>query len=147
MTCFIEFIIGDVSWLFDSNFCNFTSYHLGFNVSVGFTQVSLGKWVVWTVCPDRFCGKNGPAPPGSVCVTVTGHNSGSAIQPLQIPTQYLTPANPTGKNQLCLVLRGPQAGGVVHIKKCSRCSKEVVTQNDLTIPFSDICVTFEYNCL
>ncbi|KAI6125360.1 hypothetical protein EDD16DRAFT_1703204 [Pisolithus croceorrhizus] len=105
---------GEVPWLFQSEFCDFKSFHLGFNVSVGFTQVSLGKRVVRTVCPDRFVGQNGPAPSGSVCVTVTGHNAGSAIQHLTIPARYLTPANPTGKNQLCLVLKGSQAGRFSH---------------------------------
>ncbi|KAI5999998.1 hypothetical protein EDD15DRAFT_2193486 [Pisolithus albus] len=136
---------GDVPWLFQPDFCDFKSFHLGFNVSVGFTQVSLGKRVVRTVCPDRFMGQNGPALPGSVCVTVTGHNSGSAIQHLTIPARYLTPANPTGKNQLCLVLKGPQAGQVVHIKKCQRNSKSVVTEHGVTLNFSDVCVAFEYN--
>ena len=37
--------------------------------------MSLGNRVIQTVCPDRFCGKDGRVPPGSVCVTVTGHNS------------------------------------------------------------------------
>ncbi|KAI6100506.1 hypothetical protein F5141DRAFT_1066109 [Pisolithus sp. B1] len=37
---------GKVPWLFESKFCNFKSFHLGFNISVGFTQVSLGKCVV-----------------------------------------------------------------------------------------------------
>ncbi|KAI6103218.1 hypothetical protein EDD16DRAFT_1525216 [Pisolithus croceorrhizus] len=120
---------GDVPWLFEPNFCDFKSFHLGFNVSIGFTQVSLGKCVVWTVCPNRFTGQNGSAPLGSICVTVTGHNAGSAIQHLTIPARYLKPANPTGKNQLCLILKGPQAGQVVHVKKCQRASKLVVTED------------------
>ncbi|KAI5990722.1 hypothetical protein EDC04DRAFT_2614098 [Pisolithus marmoratus] len=53
----------------------------GFNISISFTQVSLGKHIVQT------------------------H--------LTIPAQYLMPANPTGKNQLCLVLKGSQAGRVL----------------------------------
>ncbi|KAI5994381.1 hypothetical protein EDD15DRAFT_2366460 [Pisolithus albus] len=136
---------GDVPWLFESDFCDFKSYHLGFNVSVSFTQVSLGKRVVRMVCPDRFSGQNGVAPPGSVCVTVTGHNAGSAMRRLTIPARYLTPANPTAKNQLCLVLKGPQAGSIVRIKKCQRNSKSVVVEDDATISFSDICVAFEYS--
>ncbi|KAI6101989.1 hypothetical protein EDD16DRAFT_1525768, partial [Pisolithus croceorrhizus] len=111
---------GDVPWLFEPDFCDFKSFHLGFNISVGFTQVSLGKRVVRT---------NGSVPPGSICVTVTGHNAGSAIQHLTIPAWYLMPANPTGKNQLCLILKGPQAGQVVCIKKCQRASKLVVTED------------------
>ncbi|KAI6120120.1 hypothetical protein EDD16DRAFT_1519071 [Pisolithus croceorrhizus] len=120
---------GDVPWLFEPDFCDFKSFHLGFNVSVGFTQVSLGKCVVRMVCPNRFTGQNGSVPPGSICVTVTGHNAGLAIQHLTIPARYLKPANPTGKNQLCLILKGPQAGQVVHIKKCQRASKSVVTED------------------
>ncbi|KAI6126952.1 hypothetical protein F5141DRAFT_1060595 [Pisolithus sp. B1] len=42
---------GEVPWLFQSEFCDFKSFHLGFNVSVGFTQVSLGKRVVRTARP------------------------------------------------------------------------------------------------
>ncbi|KAI6163467.1 hypothetical protein EDD17DRAFT_1756049 [Pisolithus thermaeus] len=128
---------GDVPWLFEPDFCDFKSFHLGFNVSVGFTQVSLGKCVVRMVCPNRFTGQNGSVPPGSICVTVTGHNAGLAIQHLTIPARYLKPANPTGKNQLCLILKGPQAGQVVHIKKCQRASKSVVTEDGITIHFSD----------
>ncbi|KAI6095592.1 hypothetical protein F5141DRAFT_1068212 [Pisolithus sp. B1] len=120
---------GDVPWLFEPNFCDFKSFHLGFNVSIGFTQVSLGKCIVRMVCPDRFTGQNGSAPPGSICVTVTGHNAGSAIQHLTIPARYLMPANPTGKNQLCLILKGPQAGQVVRVKKCQRASKLVVMED------------------
>ncbi|KAI6168831.1 hypothetical protein EDD17DRAFT_1749162 [Pisolithus thermaeus] len=130
---------GNVPWLFEPDFCDFKSFHLGFNISIGFTQVSLGKCVVQTVCPDRFMGQNGSAPLGSICVTVTGHNAGLAIQHLTIPAQYLMPANPTGKNQLCLILKGPQAGQVVRIKKCQRASKSVVTEDGITIHFSDYC--------
>ena len=63
-----------------------------------------------TVCPDQFCGRDGPVPSGSVCVTVTGHNSGSAIQHLQIPARYLTPANPTGKKSAVLSVKGTPSG-------------------------------------
>ncbi|KAI6111141.1 hypothetical protein F5141DRAFT_1063497 [Pisolithus sp. B1] len=42
---------GEVPWLFQSEFCDFKSFHLGFNVSVGFTQVSLGKRIVRTARP------------------------------------------------------------------------------------------------
>ncbi|KAI6039486.1 hypothetical protein EDC04DRAFT_2603149 [Pisolithus marmoratus] len=108
---------GEVPWLFKSDFCDFKSFHFGFNVSVGFTQVSL----------------------------VTGHNTGLAMQHLTIPAQYLTPANPTGKNQLCLILKRPQAGRVVSIKKCQRNSKSVVTDDGTTFQSSDICVAFKYN--
>ncbi|KAI6097146.1 hypothetical protein EV401DRAFT_1895573 [Pisolithus croceorrhizus] len=42
---------GEVPWLFESEFCDFKSFHLGFNVSVGFTQVSSGKCIVQMVWP------------------------------------------------------------------------------------------------
>ncbi|KAI6100498.1 hypothetical protein F5141DRAFT_1066102 [Pisolithus sp. B1] len=42
---------GKVPWLFESEFCDFKSLHLGFNISVGFTQVSLGKCIVQTPTP------------------------------------------------------------------------------------------------
>ncbi|KAI6095458.1 hypothetical protein F5141DRAFT_1068370 [Pisolithus sp. B1] len=131
---------GDVPWLFEPDFCDFKSFHLGFNVSVGFTQVSLGKCIVRMVCPNRFTGQNGSAPPGSICITVTRHNAGLAIQHLTIPARYLKPANPTGKNQLCLILKGPRAGQVVRVKKCQRASKSVVTEDGITIHFSDVAI-------
>jgi len=137
--------IGNVPWLFQDNFCDFTSVHLGFNVSLQFTQASLGNRVVRTVCPDRFCGKDGRAPPGSVCVTVTGHNRGAGIQYLTIPGHYLTPANPSGKRQLCLVLKGAKAGNIVRIKECRRKTAQVVTEEGENFPFSDICATFEFD--
>ena len=42
---FIEVDIGNVPWLFQDDFCDFACIHLGFNVSVQFMQVSLGKRV------------------------------------------------------------------------------------------------------
>ncbi|KAI6040465.1 hypothetical protein EDC04DRAFT_2602549 [Pisolithus marmoratus] len=66
---------------------------------------------------------------------VTGHNAGLAMQHLTIPARYLMPANPTGKNQLCLILKGPQAGRVVSIKKCQWNSKLVMTDNGTTFSF------------
>ncbi|KAI5980995.1 hypothetical protein EDD15DRAFT_2380602 [Pisolithus albus] len=116
---------GEVLWLFESNFCDFKSFHLRFNVSDGFMQVSLGKHMVRTVCPDRFAGQDGPTLRGSICVTVTGHNAGSGIQHLTIPAQYLMPVNPTGKNQWCLILKGPQAGRIVQILNISKMAKDL----------------------
>jgi len=97
------------------------------------------------VCPNRFCGEDGPAPPGSVTVTVTGHNRGSGIQHLVIPSHFLTPASPAGKNHLCLVLKGAKAGRVVRIKECWKKSTQVVTEEGDVFPFSDICAAFEFN--
>ena len=142
---FTEDSVGNVPWLFQDNFCNFTSVHLGFNVSLQFTQVSLGNCVVQTVCPDRFCGKDGCTPPGSVCVTVTGHNRGAGIQHLTIPGHYLTLANPSRKQHLCLVLKGAKAGNIVWIKECRRKAAQVVTEEGQIFPFSDICAVFEFD--
>ena len=142
---FTEDSVGNVPWLFQDNFCDFTSVHLGFNVSLQFTQVSLGNRVVQTVCPDQFCSKDGYTPPGSVCVTVTGHNRGAGIQHLTIPGRYLTPANPSGKRHLCLVLKGAKAGNIVRIKECCRKATQVVTEEGQIFLFSDICAAFEFN--
>ncbi|KAL4062352.1 hypothetical protein J3A83DRAFT_4194773 [Scleroderma citrinum] len=134
----------DIPWLFQPDFCDFTKIHLGFNVSVQFTLVSLSKCIIWTAYPNQFCGEDSPAPAGSVCVTVMGHNVGSGIQHLKIPAHFLTPANPTSKNQLCVVLRGPKAGSILHIKECQKKVQKVVTSKG-NFPFSDICLTSEYN--
>ena len=140
---FIEVGIGNVTWLFQDDFCNFASVHLGFNVSIQFTQVSLGKHVICTVCPNWFCGKDGPTPPGSVAVMVTGHNKGLGIQHLMIPSCFLTPANPARKNHLCLVLKGAKAGRVMQIRECRKKTAQVVTEEGNIYPFSDICAAFE----
>ena len=58
-----------------------------------FTQVSLGKRVIWIVCANQFCGKDGLVPPGSVAIMVTGHNKGMGIQHLVIPSHFLTPCH------------------------------------------------------
>ncbi|KAI6096053.1 hypothetical protein EDD17DRAFT_1517127 [Pisolithus thermaeus] len=76
----------------------------------------------WSTTPDDIIQTQTPD-------YVTGHNTGSAIQHLTIPARYLMPANPTGKNQLCLVLKEPQAGRVIRIMKCQRNSKSVVTED------------------
>ena len=85
------------------------------------------------------------APPGSVCVTVTGHNRGVGVQHLTIPGRYLTLANPSGKRHLCLVLKGAKAGNIVWIKECRRKTTQVVTEDGETFPFSDICAAFEFD--
>ncbi|KAL4062081.1 hypothetical protein V8B97DRAFT_2026922 [Scleroderma yunnanense] len=52
---FTEVGIGDIPWLFQPDFCDFTKIHLGFNVSVQFTLVSLSKCIIWTAYPNQFC--------------------------------------------------------------------------------------------
>ena len=145
LSYFIEVGIGNVPWLFQDDFCDFASVHLGFNVSVQFTQVSLGKHVIRTVCPNQFCGKDGLVPPGSVTIMVTGHNKGSGIQHLVIPSRFLTPASPAGKNHLCLVLKGAKAGRVMQIRECRRKTTQVVMEEGNIFSFSDICAAFKFN--
>ena len=99
--------------------------------------------MVWTEYKDPFCGKDGPAPAGSVCVTVKGHNAGSGIQHLTIPANCLKPANPVGRNQPCLVVRGPKAGRILHIKQCRKKLQTVVTDEG-DFSFADICAASEY---
>ncbi|KAL4078741.1 hypothetical protein V8B97DRAFT_2021110 [Scleroderma yunnanense] len=125
--------IGNIPWLFQPGFCNFTKLCLGLTVSVRCKQVSLRKHVIWTAYPNPFCGEDDPVPPGCVCVTVTGHNAGSGIQHLNISACYLTPANPTGKNPLS-VIKGLKAGRVVYIK-----------EYEGNFPFSDICAALKHN--
>ena len=76
---------------------------------------------------------------------MTGHNRGAGIQHLTIPGCYLTPANPSGKHQLCLVLKGAKAGNIVWIKECGRKAAQVVTEEGQIFLFSDICAAFEFN--
>ena len=114
-------------------------------MSVGFQQVTLGKHIIWTAHPDPFCGEDSPVPTGSICVTFTGHNLGSGIQHLKIPACFLTPANPTSKNQLCLVFKGPKVGTIVQIKECWKKTQNVVTDEGDFL-FSDVCAALEYTC-
>ena len=114
-------------------------------VSVQFTQVWLGKHIIWTVCPNQFCGKDGLVPPGSVAIMVTGHNKGLGIQHLVIPGHFLSPASPAGKNHLCLVLKGAKARRVMWIRECWRKTTQVVMEKGNIFSFSDICAVFEFN--
>ena len=76
---------------------------------------------------------------------MTGHNKGSGIQHLMIPSNFLTPASPAGKNHLCLVLKGAKAGRVMWIRECQRKTTQVFTEEGNIFSFSDICAAFEFN--
>ncbi|KAG9308195.1 hypothetical protein JVU11DRAFT_12290 [Chiua virens] len=117
-----------IPWLFNDEFCKeFSSFHLAFNVDLHFERGSFLNRVARTTCPDRFCGPSGPAPEGSVSVTVPGHNRGSGIQHHFIPAQFLKPALPTGSgNDRCaLILVGTLAGQIHPITKYRSRKKEV----------------------
>ena len=142
--------IGEIPWLFQTNFCDFHRYHLGFTVSSEYKQysnASLHKRIVWTTCPDPFSSNAGVARPGDVCVTVTGHNRGSGIQHHIIPATHLKPANPTGKNQLCLVIKGARAGEVVVVKKCQKNTRTIVSHDEESISFDDVCLAYASSLL
>ena len=142
--------IGEIPWLFQTNFCDFHHYHLGFTVSSEYKQysnASLHKRIVRTMCPDPFSSNAGVALPGDVCVTVTGHNRGSGIQHHIISATYLKPANPTAKNQLCLVTKGACAGEVAVVKKCQKSTRTVVLHDGESISFDDVCLAYASSLL
>ena len=139
---------GEIPWLFQPNFYDCHRYHLGFTVSSEYKQynnASLHRRIVRTTSPDPFYSDEaGVAPPGHVCVTVTGHNRGSGIQHHIIPAKYLRPANPIAKNQLCLVIKGTHASEIVVVKKCQKSIRMVVSVNDeAAFSFDDVCLVYQ----
>ncbi|KAI6011223.1 hypothetical protein BKA83DRAFT_4502778 [Pisolithus microcarpus] len=136
---------GDIPWLFQPNFCNFHRLHLGFTVNdqyQPYNNASLGKRIVRTRSPDPFRNDSGAVPHGHVCVTVTGHNRGSAIQTHVVPASCLKPANPAAKNQLCVVIKGPRLGEVLNIKHCQKNARKVITEDGTVMSFEDVCLAF-----
>ncbi|KAI6008626.1 hypothetical protein EDC04DRAFT_2610872 [Pisolithus marmoratus] len=136
---------GEIPWLFQANCCNFQHYQLGFTVNDQYrpyNNASLSKRIVRTRCPDPFRSDTGVAPPGHVCVTVTGHNRGSGIQHHVIPATCLKPANPTAKNQLCMVTKGPRSGEILSIKHCQKNARKVVAQDGAVMSFDEVCLAF-----
>lgn len=93
-------------------------------------------------CLDQFLGKEGPAPPGSVCATVTALH-GPIIEHHTIPAEYLTPAAPRGKGKKCLIIKGLKAGQVHSIKECRTKKQQVVLDDRMTLPFDDVCWVVE----
>ena len=103
----------------------------------------MAKHIVRTTCPDPFSCDAGVAPLGHVCVTVTGHNRGSAIQHHIIPASYLKPAHPSAKNQLCVVVKGACSGEVVNIKQCQKNARKIIAHNGTEMSFDDVCLAFQ----
>ena len=143
--------IGEIPWLFQHNFYDSHRYQLGFTVSSEYKQynnASLHRRIVRTTSPDPFSSDEaGIAPPGHVCVTVTGHNRGSGIQHHIIPATCLKPANPTAKNQVCLVIKGASAGEIVVVKKCQKSIRTIFSVEGAAFSFDDICLVYQSGSL
>ncbi|KAL4075154.1 hypothetical protein V8B97DRAFT_1859260, partial [Scleroderma yunnanense] len=114
--------------LFDDSFSCFTEFHVCFNVGLHYNHSILVKQVVCTKCPDQFLGKDGPAPPGCVCTTVTALHT-TKIEHCTIPVEYLTPAAPKGKGEKCLILKAKKVGQIHIIKECTTKKWQVVLNN------------------
>ena len=139
-------VTGEIAWLFQPNFNNFQHYHLGFIVNHQYrlyNNASMAKRIVRTTCPNPFSCVAGVAPPGHVCVTVTGHNRGSGIQHHIIPATYLKPTHPSAKNQVCVVVKGPCSGEVVSIKQCRKNARKIIAHDDTEMSFDDVCLAFQ----
>ena len=137
---------GEIAWLFQPNLRHFQHYHLGFTMSDQYrpyNNASMAKRIVQTTCPDLFSCDAGVAPPGHVCVTVTGHNRGSGIQHHIIPVTYLKSMHPSVKNQLCVVVKGPRMGEVVNIKQCQKNARKIVAHDGTEMSFDDVCLAFQ----
>ncbi|KAL4078484.1 hypothetical protein V8B97DRAFT_2021528 [Scleroderma yunnanense] len=112
---------GTIPWLFDDSFSCFTDFHVCFNVGLCYNHGVLVKEVVHTTCPDQCLGKDGPAPPGCVCTTVTALSA------------------PKGKGEKCLILKGEKVGQIHIIKECRTKKQQVVLNNGTMLPFNDVC--------
>lgn len=136
---------GPSSWLKEFGQALFT-YHALFKVSVAFDGGKLDKRLVYTHCPDPFCGPNGPAPRCCVAVWYTAKSAGGAKQHCHIPEAYLTPAPPRGKNTQCLVLEGEYRGGIFTVARCNLKAKTVVLELmsgstvTVTLPIDHVCL-------
>lgn len=128
-------------------FCDFSRYHLAFNVGVGYGGGNYVKRVVRTTCPDRFANHEGHAPQGCVSVTVTGNHVGSGVENHFIPARFLTPASPSAKGQYVLVLQGDLQGQVCHVIRWVRKEKKAVItpitlKDTYVLPASDVCLAY-----
>ncbi|KAH0825889.1 hypothetical protein J3R83DRAFT_7696 [Lanmaoa asiatica] len=141
---------GEIPWVFDDAFCDFSKFHLAFNVDLRFMRGSFHNRVARTTCPDRFCrtsdGVSEPAPPGHVSVTVPGHNRGSGIEHYHIPAKFLTPTFPAsgGNKQLGLILVGEHAGEVRPISKYRRKQRDVELEGTW-YPCKHVCPVYSFN--
>ncbi|KAI6131171.1 hypothetical protein EV401DRAFT_1884066 [Pisolithus croceorrhizus] len=138
-------VYGEIPWLFRPNFCDFTRLLLGFTINDHYwlyNNASIGKRIVRTRRSNPFSSDSGVVPLGHVCVTMTGHNRGSAVQTHIIPATCLRPANPSAKNQLCVVTEGPHLGEVLNIKHCQKNARKIVAQDGTVMSFEEVCLAF-----
>ena len=114
-----------------------------------FNNASLHRRIVQMMSPDPFHSNvAGSAPLGHVCVTVTSHNRGSGIQHHIIPAMCLRPADPTAKNQLCLVIKGERVGEIIVVKKCQKSIRAIVSDHDGAVfSFGDVCLIYQSGSL
>lgn len=101
----LTFITGSICWL-KAHASQFHDYHALFNSLVGFQGSKLLKRLVYSHCPDPFCGPNGPAPPGHILAWAPAKTAGGARVDYQIPIECLTLAQPQKKNQECFIMDG-----------------------------------------
>ncbi|KAI6097970.1 hypothetical protein EDD16DRAFT_1527431 [Pisolithus croceorrhizus] len=138
-------VYGEIPWLFRPNFCDFTRLLLGFTINDHYrpyNNASIGKRIVQTRRSNLFSSNSGVVPLGHVCVTMTGHNRGSAVQTHIIPVTCLRPANPSVKNQLCVVTEGPRLGEVLNIKHCQKNARKIIAQDGTVMSFEEVCLAF-----
>ncbi|KAG0697354.1 hypothetical protein DFH29DRAFT_878763 [Suillus ampliporus] len=136
---------GPLSWLMKKDFSSaLLTHHALLKVSPSFENGRLSKRFVSTVCPDPFCGANGPAPEGCVAAFCTSNGAGARIQHYHIPASDLSPAHPRKKNQHCLILDGEYCGLILPVSKCNVKSKTVevflITTITVTLHFDQICL-------
>ncbi|KAG8216759.1 hypothetical protein J3R82DRAFT_6997 [Butyriboletus roseoflavus] len=140
--------VGSIEWLFDDQFCNFICHQLCFNIGIGYQAGNYSKQVMHTTCLDCFSNHDGQAPPGCVSLYVFGNHIGAAMKYHHVPMCFLTPASPTTKDQLVLVLQGDWRGSFCRVIRWIRKEKKAVvtlidpsSSNQVTVfPAEDICL-------
>ena len=97
-----------------------------------------------TTCLDHFCGPNGPAPASHVSLAVTSNHSGGGIQYHNVPTSFLTLANPTRKGKIVLVLQGALQGWYCSVFQWKRKEQLTVLESAehgrVTLSAGDVCL-------
>ncbi|KAI6132495.1 hypothetical protein EDD16DRAFT_1514639 [Pisolithus croceorrhizus] len=130
-------VYGEIPWLFRPNFCDFTRLLLGFTSKRSlpglYNNASIGKRIVRTRRSNPFSSDSGVVP--------LGHGLGSP-NPHVIPATCLRPANPSAKNQLCVVTEGPHLGEVLNIKHCQKNARKIVAQDGTVMSFEEVCLAF-----
>ncbi|KAG6376548.1 hypothetical protein JVT61DRAFT_2544 [Boletus reticuloceps] len=141
-------LIDKVEWLFDDQFCDFARYRICFNVGVGYRGGAYVKRVMCTT-KNPFGTKVHPVPTGHLSLTVTGNHTGSKFEDHCVPARFLTPASPTKKDQVVLILKGDWAGRLCKVIRWMRNEKKAVvisqegssSRNDVMVfKAPDICL-------